>query len=303
MLIYRRTSLLESSAQTLVNTVNCVGVMGKGLAQAFKEREPAMFAAYKRICDDQKLEPGKLWLWRGSTSWILNFPTKIHWRSPSKIEWVEAGLAKFASAYEAQGITEVSFPKLGCGNGNLDWNDVRPVMEHYLGALPIRVYIHDFTKDIGLPEHLEAIAETVRKEHAGNSSFEAFLQSLQRVVGLGGERLVELESREPFRATITASHDLAIETQEASWCFEEEALRGVWLELESGVVTKERAGWTAKGAGTPLLSILSLMPGLRPIEIQRRGLSQPELAVERLPGSRALTAAEQTASQHAFAWH
>jgi O-acetyl-ADP-ribose deacetylase (regulator of RNase III) len=63
MLIYRRTSLLESSAQTLVNTVNCVGVMGKGIARAFKEREPQMFGAYKRICDEKLLEPGKLWLW------------------------------------------------------------------------------------------------------------------------------------------------------------------------------------------------------------------------------------------------
>ncbi len=145
MLIYRRTSLLESSAQTLVNTVNCVGVMGKGLAQAFKEREPSMFAAYKRICDDRKLEPGKLWLWRGSDNWVLNFPTKIHWRSPSRIEWIEAGLQKFVAAYESQAITEISFPKLGCGNGNLDWSDVQPVMERYLKDLPIKVYIHDYT--------------------------------------------------------------------------------------------------------------------------------------------------------------
>src|SRR6185369_4326034 len=129
MLIYRRTSILQSSAQTLVNTVNCVGVMGKGLAHAFKEREPSMFAAYKRICDEHRLEPGKLWLWRGSANWGLNFPTKVHWRNPSKLEWIEAGLEKFVAAYEAQGITEVSFPKLGCGNGNLDWEEVRPVME------------------------------------------------------------------------------------------------------------------------------------------------------------------------------
>ena len=66
MLIYRRTSLLESTAQTLVNTVNCVGAMGKGLAKAFKERDPAMYEAYKSICDRKLLEPGKLWLWQGS---------------------------------------------------------------------------------------------------------------------------------------------------------------------------------------------------------------------------------------------
>src|SRR5688572_4179635 len=110
MLIYRRTSLLESSAQTLVNTVNCVGVMGKGIAKEFKERDPAMFRAYKKICDDHLLEPGKLWLWHGADYWTLNFPTKIHWRNPSRIEWIEAGLRKFVSGYEKLGIRDISFP-------------------------------------------------------------------------------------------------------------------------------------------------------------------------------------------------
>lgn len=303
MLIYRRTSLLESSAQTLVNTVNCVGVMGKGLAHAFKEREPAMFAAYKRICDDKKLEPGKLWLWRGSGNWVLNFPTKVHWRYPSRLDWVEAGLAKFASAYEAQGITEISFPKLGCGNGNLEWDDVRPLMERYLSPLPIKIYIHDFTKDIGLPEHLEAIAHAVRDERSGDASFEAFVKSLQRVVDLGGEQLVELESSVPMRASFNRDADLAIEAGDANWTFDEDVLRGVWLELQSGVVTRTRAGWAERDAGMPLISILSLLPGIRPIEIQRPGSSHPELAVERTPASRALSAAHQTASQAAFPWH
>src|ERR1700730_5423988 len=78
MLIYRRTSLLESTAQTLVNTVNCVGVMGKGIAKHFKECKPEMFFEYKRICEKKLLAPGKLWLWRGADSLILNFPTKQH---------------------------------------------------------------------------------------------------------------------------------------------------------------------------------------------------------------------------------
>jgi O-acetyl-ADP-ribose deacetylase (regulator of RNase III) len=303
MLIYRRTSLLESSAQTLVNTVNCVGVMGKGLAHAFKEREPQMFAAYKRICEQHLLEPGKLWLWRGSPNWVLNFPTKLHWRNPSQIEWIEAGLEKFVSAYEEQGITEISFPKLGCGNGNLEWDDVRPLMEVYLGGLPIKVYIHDFTKDIGLPEHLEVIADKVRRADSGEPTFERFLQSLHQVVDLGSGQLVELGSNEPFRAAMPAPDTLAIETDEAHWQFEEEALRGVWLELQSGVVTKERAGWTARDAGPQLVSLLSLLPGIRPIEIQRRGAADPELAVERVPIWQAFSPVSPSAGQTAFAWH
>lgn len=303
MLIYRRTSLLESSAQTLVNTVNCVGVMGKGLAQAFKDREPQMFQAYKRICDQQQLEPGKLWLWRGSPNWVLNFPTKRHWRHPSQIEWIEAGLEKFVLAYQSQGIAEISFPKLGCGNGNLEWDEVRPMMEHYLGNLPIKVYIHDFTKDVGLPEHLEAIAGAVRRAGNVEPSFEGFLQSLHRVVDLGGEQLVELGSGTPFRAEMTPDETLAITGRDGEWSFEEDALRGVWLELQSGVVTQELAAWTASDAGSQMVSLLSLVPGIRPIEIQRRGALDPELAIERVPSGQSLSPVTPPPGQIAFAWH
>lgn len=303
MLIYRRTSLLESSAQTLVNTVNCVGVMGKGLAEAFKQREPRMFAAYKRICDQHQLEPGKLWLWRGSTNWVLNFPTKVHWRNPSKLEWIEAGLEKFVAAYESQGITEISFPKLGCGNGGLEWDEVRSVMERYLGKLPIKVYIHDYTKDIGLPEHLEAIADAVRRTGTIAPSFEGLLQSLHQIVDIGGDQLVELDSNAPFRATMTGPDALEIEAAGSHWQFGEEALRGVWLELQSGVVTRDLAAWTARDAGRHMVSLLSLIPGIRPIEIQRRGADMPELAIERVPGWQSLSPVAPPPGQTAFAWH
>ena len=303
MLIYRRTSLLESDAHTLVNTVNCVGVMGKGLAQAFKDREPQMFTAYKRICDQNMLEPGKLWLWRGAPNWVLNFPTKVHWRNPSKLEWIEAGLEKFVSAYESQGITEISFPKLGCGNGNLEWDEVRPIMERYLGELPIKVYVHDYSKEIGLPEHLEAIADVLRRAGPPTLSFEGFLQSLHQVVELSGERLVELSSHEPFRVAMSAAETLEIESGNVHWQFEEEALRGVWLELQSGVVTKERAAWTSRDAGPQMVTLLSLVPGIRPIEIQRRGAKDAELAVERSPVGYAPSPVTSPPSQTAFAWH
>ncbi len=146
MLTYADTSLLDSSAQTLVNAVNCVGVMGKGIAKAFKDRHPEMFSAYKRICDAGLLEPGKLWLWNSSDQWVLNFPTKVHWRNPSRLEWIEMGLDKFSAEYAHRGINQISFPRLGCGNGGLDWEEVRPLMERYLAPLPINVIIHDFKR-------------------------------------------------------------------------------------------------------------------------------------------------------------
>ncbi len=302
MIIYRRTSLLESSAQTLVNTVNCVGVMGKGLAHAFKEREPEMFAAYKRICDQHLLEPGKLWLWKGAASWVLNFPTKQHWRNPSRLEWVEAGLKKFVSAYEAQGITEVSFPQLGCGNGNLDWNDVRPLMEQHLSQVNIPVYIHDYTVNIGLPEYLEPVAKTLRDENAAEPSFETFVHAIRRAVDLAGSGLVDIESQEPFAARMPTDDDLTIETGGASLHYEKDDLRGVWLGLQQGIVTRKEAGWAVREGSRQLLTLLSLLPDVRPIQIQRAGGSAPEVAVELAPSARFLANASQSREQHEFAW-
>ena len=303
MLIYRRTSLLESPAQTLVNTVNCVGVMGKGLAQAFKDRDPAMFSAYKKVCEQGLLEPGKLWLWRGAESWTLNFPTKKHWRNPSKLDWVESGLKKFASAYEAQGIKEVSFPRLGCGNGGLDWEDVRPLMERYLLPLPIPIFIHDYSVDIGLPEHLERIAETVRNALPANPTFDTFMESLKRAVDLGGSEFVELSTRETLGASMDEAGDLRIESSEGSWEFEPEDLRGVWYGLQKGLVTKKSASWSVVGGGRPLLSILSVLPHVRPIEIQRSDSDVSELALELTPETRRILAAPQSEAQRELAWH
>jgi O-acetyl-ADP-ribose deacetylase (regulator of RNase III) len=147
VLTHRRTSIFESSAQTLVNAVNCVGVMGRGVALAFKQRYPDMFKAYKHICDQQQLRPGELWLWRGPERWVLNFPTKDHWRNSSRLEWIESGLSRFAADYDSLGIQEISFPRLGCGAGGLDWDHVRPIMERHLSSLPIPIAIHTPPED------------------------------------------------------------------------------------------------------------------------------------------------------------
>ncbi|AUW57079.1 phosphatase [Sphingobium sp. SCG-1] len=304
MLIYRRTSILESPAQTLVNTVNCVGVMGKGLAHAFKDREPAMFNAYKRICDQKALVPGKLWLWRGQESWVLNFPTKLHWRNPSKLEWIEQGLEKFVSAYVEQGITEISFPQLGCGNGTLNWEDVRPLMEHYLSAVNIPVYVHDYTVEVGLPEHLEPVAAALRKDAPGGSnSFDGFIESIGHALAVSGGKLSTLGSDDPFAAHVHEGRGLAIETSSATCFFEEDDLRGVWLDLQSGLVTKRKAGWSVRGGGEPLLSLLSVLPHVRPVQIQRPGEKEPEFAIEPRPETRGLASTGQTKEQHELAWH
>lgn len=300
MLIYKRTSLLESTAQTLVNTVNCVGVMGKGIAKEFKQREPKMFAAYKKLCETDALKPGKLWLWRGSPNWILNFPTKVHWRNPSRIEWIEAGLDKFVQSYATQGITEISFPKLGCGNGGLDWDVVRPLMERYLRDVSIPVYIHDFTQDIGLPEHLEQIADSVKKAIGHDLSFQGFQQALEHITRVSPT--ITLESGDAFQASFSDG-SLSITTPKAELNFEEDDLRGVWIGLINGLVTKEKAGWTATEAAIPLLTMMRLIPFVRGVSIQKAGSDVSELAVELSPEASMSFGTLSAKKQCEMPWH
>ena len=140
---YVKDNLFESEAMVLVNTVNTVGVMGKGIAKEFKRLYPKMFEEYQRKCANGSLDIGKPWLCKTSPKWILNFPTKKHWRNKSKVKDIEAGLKEFENICKSEGIESVSFPMLGCGNGGLDWEkQVKPLMEKYLAPLPIEIYIH-----------------------------------------------------------------------------------------------------------------------------------------------------------------
>ena len=142
MIKYLEGDIFTSPAQVIVNTVNTVGVMGKGIALSFKKAYPEMYKAYRNACEDNTFQMGKLMLWREIDHWILLFPTKENWRNPSKLEYIEQGLKKFVETYFEMGITSIAFPRLGCGNGGLDWNDVKALMEKYLKPLPIDVYIY-----------------------------------------------------------------------------------------------------------------------------------------------------------------
>lgn len=139
---YQRGDIFESNAQVIVNTVNCQGVMGKGLALAFKQRYPAMFSVYQQECKSGRLRIGRPSLYKESAPWILNFPTKDTWKANSKIEYLEKGLEYFIANYKRAGITSVAFPKLGAQNGKLSWDDVGPLMAKYLSSLEIDVYIY-----------------------------------------------------------------------------------------------------------------------------------------------------------------
>lgn len=146
MLRFTDTTVFNVDAQTIVNTVNCVGVMGAGLALEFQLRFPEMEKDYVERCKVKKVEVGRPYLYKGySNPWILNFPTKNHWKYPSKLEWIEQGLAYFARNYQRGGITSIAFPKLGCSNGGLEWDVVSPLMEKYLKDLNINIFICEDT--------------------------------------------------------------------------------------------------------------------------------------------------------------
>jgi O-acetyl-ADP-ribose deacetylase (regulator of RNase III) len=146
-LSYHKGDIFASTAQVIVNHVNCKGHMGKGLALAFKQRYPQMFAIYRHECREGKLHIGQLTLYKVSAPWILNFPTKDHWRDDSKVEYLEAGLQYFVAHYKALEITSIAFPKLGAGLGKLSWDEVGPLMVKYLSEIDIDVPIYITEED------------------------------------------------------------------------------------------------------------------------------------------------------------
>jgi O-acetyl-ADP-ribose deacetylase (regulator of RNase III) len=135
--------LFQSPAAAWVNAVNCVGVMGKGVALEFKQRFPAMFDDYRARCDAGQVRLGEPYLYRDASSrMVINFPTKGHWRSPSMLADIECGLDYFAAHVEEWGLTSVAMPLLGCGNGGLGLAEVAPLIWHKLHALPIDVELY-----------------------------------------------------------------------------------------------------------------------------------------------------------------
>jgi O-acetyl-ADP-ribose deacetylase (regulator of RNase III)/uncharacterized protein YwgA len=143
MVTTKTGDMFSSQAQTLVNTVNCVGVMGKGVALAFKERFPQMYKEYVRLCEARRVHLGEPYLHRQLTGpWILNFPTKDHWRSVSKLADIVAGLEFLEKHYKEWGITSLAVPPLGCGQGGLEWRVVGRTLYRHLTRLDVPVEMY-----------------------------------------------------------------------------------------------------------------------------------------------------------------
>jgi O-acetyl-ADP-ribose deacetylase (regulator of RNase III)/uncharacterized protein YwgA len=155
--------LFESDAQTLVNTINCVGIMGKGIALEFKKRFPEMFFAYEKRCKRGEVVLGQPYLYKpsagshnllqysffheknsepGSTHWVLNFPTKDHWRSVASLDSIIAGVEFLLTHYKDWGIQSLAMPPLGCGEGQLEWRVIGPTLFRYLSKMDVPVELY-----------------------------------------------------------------------------------------------------------------------------------------------------------------
>jgi O-acetyl-ADP-ribose deacetylase (regulator of RNase III) len=150
MVEFTRGNLLEAKVEALVNTVNTVGVMGKGVALMFKEAFPENFKEYEAACKRKEVQVGHMFVTERQSfigpKWIINFPTKQHWRGDSKLEWIEAGLEDLKRVIVERNIRSIAIPPLGSGNGGLDWNNVRPKIEAALSSLPnVQVIVYEPT--------------------------------------------------------------------------------------------------------------------------------------------------------------
>ncbi|HEY0976685.1 MAG TPA: macro domain-containing protein [Flavobacteriales bacterium] len=163
MIRYTTGNLLEAGTQALVNTVNTVGVMGKGIALQFAERYRTNLKAYKEACKDGSLQVGRLLVVKDADMQgerlIINFPTKKDWKHRSSYAYIEQGLEALVEVIHAQGIRSVALPPLGCGNGGLRWEKVKPLIEAALGALDADIVVYEPSAEIKAVLQQETIRE------------------------------------------------------------------------------------------------------------------------------------------------
>jgi O-acetyl-ADP-ribose deacetylase (regulator of RNase III) len=187
MLSYKTGNLLESEAEALVNTVNTVGVMGKGIALQFKNSFPNNYKLYLKACQNQELKIGELLVTEEKTllkgkKIIINFPTKTTWRSPSEYTYIEQGLIALASLIKERALKSVAIPPLGAGNGGLDWLKVKQLLEKNLEGLDCEIFIY---------EPSQQIQEVLKKERVKLTPARAMLLSVLYDLVRNGEFVSE----------------------------------------------------------------------------------------------------------------
>lgn len=190
MILYKTGNLLDSEAEALVNTVNTIGVMGKGIALQFKNIFPNNFKLYSNACKTKEVQVGQLLVTEEEAlltgkKIIINFPTKTNWRLPSEYQYIEAGLTELVKVIKEKKIKSIAIPSLGSGNGGLDWNKVKPILEKYLADLDCDIYIY---------EPNTTIQEVLKKERVKLTPARAMLLSVLYEMVRNGEFVSEFSS-------------------------------------------------------------------------------------------------------------
>ncbi len=190
---FKTGDLFSEQTDAIVNTVNCVGVMGKGVALEFKRRWPKNYAAYRKLCRSNGLRPGNLFVFEqadlldsNGPRFLVNFPTKDHWRSKSKIEYVEDGLKALRKELELGNINSIAMPPLGCGNGGLNWVTVKNLISNELGGLQTEIIVLEPFVERDEPEHLNLLGVDLTFRRA---ALLKTLGDLEPVFGGGFDRL------------------------------------------------------------------------------------------------------------------
>ena len=183
-------NILDSQAQALVNTVNTIGVMGKGIALQFKKAYPNNYKAYKKACTDQEINIGKLFVFKdfnltSGEKYIINFPTKKHWKNPSEYEFIEKGLDDLIRFLNQYSIKSIAIPPLGAGNGGLEWEKVKKIILEKLANLDVEIFIYEPTNQI---------KEKLKKERVKLTKARALLLYLLFDLVKNGEYVSEFSS-------------------------------------------------------------------------------------------------------------
>ena len=192
MIEFKQGNLLLENAEALVNTVNCVGIMGKGIALQFKLAYPENFRQYEKACKAGEVQPGRMFIFSTGNlfnpKYIINFPTKRHWKGKSKIEDIQSGLVALVEQVKQLSITSIAIPPLGCGNGGLDWAIVKPKIESAFSQLPdVSVILYE-PSSAPAPENM--VVGTKKPKMTRSRAL--FIQLLE-LYGIPGYELTKLE--------------------------------------------------------------------------------------------------------------
>ncbi len=229
-------NLLEADAEALVNTVNSVGVMGKGIALQFKQAFPENFRAYAAACGRGEVQPGRMFVFHtnafASPRLIINFPTKRHWKGKSRMEDIESGLSALVDVIRSENVTSVAIPPLGCGSGGLKWGDVRPRIEAAFASLPhVKVFLYYAPEGAPPPERMK-----VATERPSMTPGRAAILGLMSKYAVPGYRLTLLEIQKLAYFLQNAGENLKLDFQKQKFGPYSEKLHYVLQRMEGHLI-------------------------------------------------------------------